>query len=62
MIQFSNYDRTIYISLDFRDKMAVGGRMWSDFVIFTTKGISVERIKYDDNYWRNTLLPKLESF
>ena len=36
--------------------------MWSDFVIFTNKGISVERIKYDDNYWRNTLLPKLESF
>ena len=43
-------------------QMAVGGRMWCDFVIFTTKGISVERITYDDNYWHRTLLPKLEAF
>ena len=42
--------------------MAVGQRPWCDFVIFTTKGINVERILFDDDYWQNTLLPKLESF
>ena len=42
--------------------MAVGGRTWCDFVIFTTKGISVERIVYDEHYWQNILLPKLEAF
>ena len=43
-------------------QMAVGGRPWCDFVIFTTKGICVERIAYDDGYWQKTLLPKLEAF
>ena len=43
-------------------QMAVGDRKWCDFVVFTTKGISVERINYDEEYWMNTLLPKLEEF
>jgi len=36
--------------------MAVGNRPWCDFVIYTTKGVSVERIHFDTNYWSNTLL------
>ena len=43
-------------------QMAVGQRAWCDFVIYTTKGLSVERIKFDREYWTNTLLPKLEAF
>ena len=43
-------------------QMAIGGRVWCDFVVFTTKGISVERVEFDDSYWQNTLLPKLETF
>ena len=43
-------------------QMAVGNRKWCDFVVFTTKGISVKRINYDEEYWMNTLLPKLEEF
>lgn len=43
-------------------QMAVGERPWCDFVIFTKKGISVERILFDEDYWRHTLLPKLEAF
>ena len=43
-------------------QMAVGGRPWCDFVVFTNKGISVERIDLDSIYWNDTLLPKLESF
>lgn len=43
-------------------QMAIGQRPWCDFVIYTTKGLSVERIQFDNDYWTNTLLPKLESF
>ena len=43
-------------------QMAVGGRPWCDFVVFTNKGISVERIDADSVYWNDTLLTKLESF
>lgn len=43
-------------------QMAVGGRMWCDFVIFTNRGINVERLPFDECYWQNTLLPKLEAF
>ena len=41
-------------------QMAVGGRNWCDFVIYTTQGISVERIYFDCSYWQTKLLPKLE--
>ena len=34
--------------------MEVGQRTRCDFVIFTNKGINVERISYNDEYWKNT--------
>ena len=43
-------------------QMAIGERPWFDFVIFTKKGISIERVLFDEEYWKNTLLPKLEAF
>lgn len=43
-------------------QMAVGKRLWCDFVVYTNKGISVERVQYEEDYWKNTLLPKLEAF
>ena len=43
-------------------QLAVGLKPWCDFVIYTTKGISVERITFDNEYWTETLLPKLISF
>ena len=43
-------------------QMAVGNRPWCDFVIFTEKGISVERIPFSRTYWELTLFPKLEKF
>ena len=30
--------------------------------LYTTRGISVERIHFDSNYWEHTLLPKLKRF
>ena len=42
--------------------MAVGGMTWCDFVIYTNREINVDRILYNEDYWKNTLLTKLESF
>ena len=43
-------------------QLAITERMWCDFVIFTNRGISVERIKFDSDFWQNKLLPKLIAF
>ena len=42
-------------------QMAIAIRPWCDFVIYTTLGISVDRIYFDKAYW-DTLLSKLISF
>ena len=42
--------------------MAITERTWCDFVVYTEKGISVERIKYDSEFWNQDLLPKLTEF
>ena len=41
---------------------AVGQRPWCDFVVFTSIGLSVERVSFNEEYWQNTLLPALETF
>lgn len=43
-------------------QMAIGERPWCDFVIYTNKGISVQRIAFNEEFWKNKLLPKLLSF
>ena len=43
-------------------QMAVSGRLWCDFVVYTPKGISIERINFDSDFWSNSLLPKLIYF
>jgi hypothetical protein len=43
-------------------QMALGERPWCDFVLFTLKGISVQRICFNETYWTTKLLPKLTSF
>ena len=51
-----------YYYAQVQGQMAVGERPWCDFVVFTLKGISVERIRYNQEYWKDKLLPKLTSF
>ena len=41
--------------------MAVGECKWCDFVIFTEKGISIQRIPFNEEFWNN-LLARLTSF
>ena len=46
-------------NIDKKRQMAVGWRPCNDFIIYTTKVISIKRIYFD--LWENKLLPKLTS-
>ena len=35
---------------------------WSDFIVYTKKGLHVERILFDDKLWKETMLPQLTEF
>ena len=43
-------------------QMALTERKWCDFVVYTEKGICIERIEYDHFFWESVLLPKLINF
>jgi len=43
-------------------QMAITRRKWCDFVIYTTKGFTVQTIKFGLVFWTNNLLPKLIAF
>ena len=51
-------DNHVYVS-QIHGQMAIGGRNWCDFVVYTSKGI---RIKFNKQFLENELLPKLCSF
>ena len=42
--------------------MSITEKAWCDFVVYTTKGIAVERIAFDSLFWKHELLPKLVDF
>ena len=42
-------------------QMAITRKSWCDFVIFTKKGLGVQRVVFDDS-WHTTMLPKLKDF
>lgn len=41
--------------------LGVTGRQWCDFVVWTTRGISIERIQFDQAFWESMTI-KLEHF
>ena len=43
-------------------QMAITQRKWCDFVIYTPRGLSVERIHLNEHFWDEELLPKLTEF
>jgi hypothetical protein len=43
-------------------QMAIFEIEWADFVIWTKKGISTERIFFDQNFWQSNMLYKLKYF
>ena len=42
--------------------LAITNRKWCDFVVWTPKGLSIERINADATFWTETMLPKLLAF
>ena len=42
--------------------MAITGCSWCDFVVWTEKWLSVERIEFNSSLWKAEMLPKLETF
>lgn len=42
--------------------MAIGVHPWCDFIVYTSKGVTVERVRYNQEFWEKDLLPKLEEF
>lgn len=40
----------------------MGSPPWCDFIVYTKKGLIVERIRFDSEFWNNQLIPKLEEF
>ena len=42
--------------------MAVTHRSWCDFVEWTPRGIYIEKIRANPDFWSQKMLPKLESF
>ena len=43
-------------------QMAITGRKWCNFIIYTEKGINIEHIDFDQDFWDKDLLPKLVEF
>ena len=40
-------------------QLAIGGRQWCDFVVYTSQGISIECIPFNKSFCDTELLPKL---
>ena len=51
-----------FSSAQVQGQMGIGNRQWCDFVVYTTRGIHVQRIDFGKVYWERTLLPKLTEF
>ena len=43
-------------------QLAIGNRPWCDFIVYTQKGLSIDRVNFDREFWSNRLYPKLIEF
>ena len=60
--EFPKLRRTHPYYSQVQGQMAIGGRMWCDFVIYTENGISIKRISFDQTVRERELFPKLVCF
>ena len=42
--------------------MGVTGAKWCDFIVYTSKGISIEQIAFDPVYWENLMTELLQYY
>lgn len=54
--------RNHHYYLQIQTQLYASGYKWCDFVIWTPKGIHVQRIEWNESLWQETVLPKLKSF
>lgn len=43
-------------------QLAITGRTWCDFILYTNKGFTVDTITFNETFWNNELLPALDTF
>ena len=43
-------------------QLAIGNRPWCDFVVYTQKGLSIDHVNFDREFWNNKLCPRLIEF
>lgn len=43
-------------------QMAITGAKWCDYVVYTFKGMHIQRIWYNDELWRDRILPVVDMF
>jgi len=55
----SSRDHAFFVQV--QGQMGVTGASWCDFIVYTKKGISVERIVFEPDYWAE-LRQKLSSY
>ena len=60
--QFLQIKRTHPYFSQIQGQMAITERSWCDFIIYTEKDISIERVTFDVLFWSTELLPKLIDF
>ena len=40
-------------------QLTVGNRLWCDFVVYTQKGLSIDCVNFDCEFWNSKLCPRL---
>ena len=53
MIRTVNLRGTIHITQKVQGQLGVTRAKWCDFIVYTGKGIYIERIPFDATYWQN---------
>ena len=43
-------------------QMGIGECPWCDFIVYMTKEITIQHIRYNEDFWKSKLLPKLTAF
>ena len=43
-------------------QLGITGAKWCDYIIYTFKGLHVQRIFFDESMWINSILPRVEKF
>ena len=43
-------------------QMAITGAKWCDYILYTIKGMHIERVLFNEQMWSASILPRVEHF